>query len=290
MNNLFRFNEKKGYQKVIYSENSNMIHLQLDRIFLEAGECLEYMVEKEEKAIVLQNGDFKAMVECKDGNILEGITGRRVNVFDQRPTLIYLPPNSKIKMETTKGMEALVYSSQCDEECGSARIIKPEEVSEVYSGTMNWRRRVRVIIGPDKSIAKKLIVGESVSIPGGWIGFPPHKHDEDNNNEYPLEEIFSFKLDGPHGAMALYHTYNKNGYDEHYLIDSNDYAVAIPNGFHTSQAVPGCRYYLLWGLAGDKKVYKLTFDPDFAWLQDAEFLFEESIGRHLINVIEGDVK
>jgi 5-deoxy-glucuronate isomerase len=290
MDNMYRFDQKEGYENVITSDNSNLEYLGFDSLFLAPGNKLEHEIEGEEIAIVLQSGDFKASVECENGEGLEEIKGIRQSVFDQLPTVIYLPPGSKIEMETKQGMEALVFSAECEEE-GSPCFITPEDINEVNSGTLNWRRRVRVILGPESDITNKLIVGESVSTPGGWIGFPAHKHDTECETEYPLEEIFSFKLDGPHGAFALHHTYDyENDHDEHYLIDDDNIAVAIAGGYHTSQAVPGCRYYLLWGLAGECKEYKLTTDPRFQWLEDAEALFEESVGRNLGDVMWGNVE
>lgn len=45
-------------------------------------------------------------------------------------------------------------------------------------------------------------MGETVSVPGGWIGFPAHRHDyERPGKECVLDEIFSFQMtsteDGP---------------------------------------------------------------------------------------------
>ncbi|MCK8827420.1 5-deoxy-glucuronate isomerase [Natroniella acetigena] len=286
-NNLYQFSQEEGYESVINSDNSQLKYLGFDRIFLKAGNSLEREITGEEIVIVLQSGDFTATVECQDGSGFDHINGVRSNVFAGLPTAIYLPPQSKIKLKTEQGMEALVYSAPC-QQGGSAHFIEPKDITEKTSGALNWRRKVRLIYGPESSVTQKLIVGESISNPGGWIGFPAHKHDTKSESEYPLEEIFSFKLHGAHGAFAYHHSYDyEAGWDESYLIDSNDLAVAIPKGYHTSQAVPGCRYYLLWGLAGKKKVYKLTFDPRFQWLSDAETLFEDSVGKNLTDVMVG---
>ncbi|ADL12477.1 5-deoxy-glucuronate isomerase [Acetohalobium arabaticum] len=290
MSNLYRFEDEEGYQNIITEDNSDMKYLNFDRILLEAGDRLEHKVEDRELAIVLQDGDFTATVECENSTGLEEVKGVRYDVFDQLPTAIYIPPKSSFKLETETGMEARVYAAPCNEG-GAAHFVKPEDLTETMSGAKNWRRSVRVIFGPESDITQKLIVGESVSNPGSWIGFPAHKHDTESDDEYPLEEIFSFKLQGAHGAFAVHHTFNyEEGWDESHIIDDENCAVAIPKGYHTSQAAPGCRYYLLWGLAGKEKVYKLTFDPRFKWLQDAETLFEESVGRELTDVMVGKVK
>ncbi len=290
MSNLYRFENIAGFEEIINDDNSGLKHINFNGLYLEAGEEQDLQPEDREFALVLQKGDFTVNIEEGEKEVFSGVTAYRESVFDQLPTVIYLPPGSKMNIKSENGLEMLAYSAKCDSE-RKAEIIAPQDVNEVYSGIKNWRRRVRVILGPESDISEKLIVGESVSIPGGWIGFPAHKHDIECDTEYPLEEIFSFKLDGAQGAMALHHTYDTDrDIEEHYLIDDDNYAVAIPDGYHTSQAMPGCRYYLLWGLAGDCKEYKLTFDPDFAWLQDAETLFEEGVGKNLGDVMVGKVK
>ena len=41
----------------------------------------------------------------------------------------------------------------------------------------------------------------------------------------------------------------------------------LPTGYHTTVALPGTRAYLLWGLAGDTKKYKVQFDERYSWLE-----------------------
>ena len=271
MNNLYRITEEKGYVNIITDKNSSLTYLGLDRIFLDAGKNLEHEFTDVESIFILQKGDFKASFESKDEKALRDITGSRSNVFNESPTVIYIPPQSKITIETKQGLDALIYNSPSDKN-GYPLSIKPTDIAESVRGALNWKRKVRVVFGP-QSETNNMIIGESVSVPGGWIGFPPHKHDTEGMNEYPLDEIYFFKVAGPHGAYALHHTYDPDKkFEEHYTIDE-DLAIAIPKGFHTDLAVPGCRLYMLWGLAGKKKIYKLSFDERFTWLNDAEALF-----------------
>ena len=126
-------------------------------------------------------------------------------------------------------------------------------------------------------ITKLLIVGETVSVPGGWIGFPAHRHDyERPGKECVLDEIFSFQMtsteDGPGRGGVMQHGYdltdeNKKIWDEVNVIEENNTAVALPTGYHTTVALPGTRAYLLWGLAGDTKKYKVQFDERYSWLE-----------------------
>lgn len=278
---VYKFEGKNGYEKVITKENSDCKFLGFARILLGAGERLEYEVKGEEMAVVLQEGDFKASVEWKGKTYLENVCGKRSNVYDQLPTTLYLPPESKLIMESEKGMEARVFTAVCEE--GNAPFISyPKDVEEGAPGALNWKRKYRFIFGPASKnmchVTKNLIVGESISQPGGWIGFPAHKHDITTEKEYPLDEIFSIRVKGPHGKYVIQHSYGLEGeeggaWDEFNKISDDNNAIALPFGYHTSMAVPGCTEYLLWGLAGDAKVYRIQFDERFNWLWDIETLY-----------------
>ena len=114
-----------------------------------------------------------------------------------------------------------------------------------------------------------------MSVPGGWIGFPAHRHDyERPGKEVVLDEIFSFQMtsEGTGKGGVMQHGYdltddNKKLWDEVNVIEENNTAVALPSGYHTTVALPGTVAYLLWGLAGDEKKYKVQFDERYSWLE-----------------------
>ncbi|MDA8442449.1 MAG: 5-deoxy-glucuronate isomerase [Peptococcaceae bacterium] len=262
---LHRFSAKQGLERVITPENSGCKHMGLNRILLTAGDKFNYHVTGEEMVLVLQGGDFTASVEASDGSGLNNVRGERKSVFDELPTAIYLPPGSKIQLETEYGMEARLFSAPCVEG-NPVYFVEPKDLVEKMPGEQSWRRKYRFIFGPDSTVTKKLIVGESVSVPGGWVGFPAHKHDVESSTEYPLDEIFSFKLSGQ-GAYVIQHSFDlEENWNEYHTVNNDDCAVALPKGYHTSLVSPGCTYYLLWGLAGKTKTYKITFDARFDWL------------------------
>lgn len=274
---LHQFTKEEGYEKVITSETSALKHLGFDRLVIKPGEKIEHEVVGEEIAIVLQTGDFKATVEWNGKKFYDGISGTRKDVFDELPTSIYLPPNSKITIESTNGMEARIFTAPC-EEGNEPYFCEPKDVEEGAPGSHIWKRKYRFIFGPSSKhnghITKKLIVGESVSVPGGWIGFPGHRHDFDNENEYPLEEIFSIRVKGPNGGPGTVIQYSsdvENGerWNEFFVLEDDNNAIALPVGFHTSFAAPGCIEYLLWGLAGAEKIYKVQFDERYTSLENA---------------------
>ena len=276
---VYRFQDLNGYESVISRGNSEMEFMGFGRVLLEAGQTISYEVTSEEQAVVLQNGDFTVTVEYNGEIMIDAQKGTRGNVYDDLPTAFYAPPRAKITLSSQNGMEARVFTAYCSE--GNAPYFcPPENVEEGEPGEYIYKRKYRYIFGqPNKhngGITKLLIVGESVSVPGGWIGFPAHRHDyQIEGKECVLDEIFSFqvKSDSPTGMGGLFqHGYdltenNEKIWDEVNVIEESNTAVALPSGYHTTVALPGSTAYLLWGLAGPSKQYKVQFDERYSWLE-----------------------
>ena len=191
---VYRFQDLNGY--VISKANSDMTYEGFGRILLNPGQTLEYKVTGEEQAIVLQQGDMTCWVEYEGVTVVDGAKGQRGNVYDDLPTALYVPPKATVKLYSEKGMEARVFTAYC-EEGNAPYFCPPENIEEGEPGEYIYKRKYRFIFGqPGKHndhITKLLIVGETVSVPGGWIGFPAHRHDyERPGKECVLDEIFSF--------------------------------------------------------------------------------------------------
>ena len=241
---VYRFQDLNGYESVISKANSDMTYEGFGRILLNPGQTLEYKVTGEEQAIVLQQGDMTCWVEYEGVTVVDGAKGQRGNVYDDLPTALYVPPKATVKLYSEKGMEARVFTAYC-EEGNAPYFCPPENIEE----------------------------GE----PGEYIYKRKYRHDyERPGKECVLDEIFSFQMtsteDGPGRGGVMQHGYdltdeNKKIWDEVNVIEENNTAVALPTGYHTTVALPGTRAYLLWGLAGDTKKYKVQFDERYSWLE-----------------------
>ncbi len=275
----YTFQNPNGMEKVIHKNNSEMAYMGFNRLLLNPGQSYSYEVQGEEQALVLQQGDFTATVEYAGAVVLNAVKGNRTSVYDELPTALYLPPGCKVTIASERGMEARLFTAYC--ETGNAPYFcPPENVEEGEPGAYIYKRKYRFIFGaPGKHndhITKKLIVGESVSVPGGWIGFPAHRHDYETSSECVLDEIFSYQVTGPNdfgSLMCVAFDMDDTGkklWDEITVIESNDTAVALPTGYHSTLALPGSTVYLLWGLAGPQaeKCYQVQFDERFSSLED----------------------
>lgn len=275
---VYPFQNLNGYEPVITAENSEMKYMGFSRLLLEAGQTVSLRPRGEEMALVLQSGDFTVSVEYQGKTAIAQKSGSRRNPFDDLPTAVYLPPEADAVLSSVNGMEARIFTAPCRE--GNAPFFcPPEQVEEGQPGTYIYKRKYRFIFGaPGKhnsGITKQLIVGESVSVPGGWIGFPAHRHDYVTEKECVLDEIFSFQVRSEAGGgcvMQCGYDLSSGGeklWDEVNVIESNHTAVALPTGFHTTIAYPGTEAYLLWGLAGPgEKEYRVQFDERYSWLED----------------------
>lgn len=275
---VYRFQNLDGYERVISKGNSDMAFMGFSRILLKAGETLEYTAVGEEQAVVLQRGDMKCWVDWNGARAVDGMTGRRGSVYDDLPTALYVPPKAKVRLYSETGMEARIFTAYC-EEGNPPYFCPPEKIEEGEPGEYIYKRKYRFIFGKpgrcNDQITKLLIVGETVSIPGGWIGFPAHRHDYETEKECVLEEIFSLQMtsEGTGKGGVLQHNYDlsadlqKKLWDEVNVVEDSRAAIALPRGFHTTVALPGTQAYLLWGLAGESKKYQVQFDERYSWLK-----------------------
>ena len=110
--------------------------------------------------------------------------------------------------------------------------------------------------------ASSLLVTEVVTPAGHWSSYPPHKHDTDDPpRECKLEEIYYFRFKDPRG-FGLMRVYTSDGsLDESITVRDRD-LVLVPRGYHTFSAAPGYDAYYLNVMAGPRREWKITFDPD----------------------------
>ena len=114
-----------------------------------------------------------------------------------------------------------------------------------------------------------LLACEVLTPGGNWSSYPPHKHDEHNEVERILEEIYYYEvrpgLNGSPG-MALQRIY-PSGHDIDVCaeVHSRD-VVTMPHGYHgPSVAAPGYDLYYLNVMAGpaEDSTWLMTDDPAY---------------------------
>lgn len=197
--------------------------------------------------------------------------GGRPNVFQGKPTLVYIPKGARVSLfAESPAFEAVLVSAPARNVYPPA-LIYPEETQTRLIGRDNWQRTVVTGVG-DNVQADRLIVGETINPPGNWSSAPPHKHDRMGNGEVPMEEIYLYKLN-PAQGFALQRVYtapdDPDPFDVTYAVRDGD-LVVLPRGYHPVVAAPGYQLFYLWALAGEERRYGAwSDDPEHAWIKGA---------------------
>ncbi len=216
-------------------------------------------------------GEFEAVLVIIEGECSIDVPGlgvvdmSRKNVFDDLPSALFVGPNSQLKFEANSKSIIAVCKAKSDEP-NMPRFISPEMTKEEWRGKESYKRKVRNIV--DTGIkTQRIAVGETISLPGNWSSFPPHKHDEEiDGKEAALEEIYFYRI-RPENGFGMQRIYTADGKtDECFAIKDKD-CVFIPMGYHPVASIPGHELYYLWMLAGNKRVYIWNVDPNFKFLE-----------------------
>src|SRR5206468_4085109 len=128
-------------------------------------------------------------------------------------------------------------------------------------GSGATERTIHHILMEDQP-ASSLLVTEVLTPAGHWSSYPPHKHDTDDPpNESYLEETYYFRMKDPRG-FALQRVYTSDRSLDESLVARDGDVVLVPRGYHTVSAAPGYDLYYLNVMAGPRREWKITFDPD----------------------------
>lgn len=214
-----------------------------------------------ELCLVLLSGN--ATIRCGD-ETFEAI-GERMSVFEQTPPYaVYLPNVTDYSVEAITDVELGI--------CGAPghgnhapRLIAPGDIKQGTRGEGANVRHVHDIM-PETEAADSLLVVEVYTPAGNWSSYPPHKHDEDNlPHESFLEESYYHRLN-PSQGFGFHRVYTDDRLIDETMAFGDGSCVLVPRGYHPVGAPYGFDLYYLNVMAGPKREWKFTTDPDFAWL------------------------
>ena len=227
---------------------------------LSSGESVTGETGGDEVAIVVIEGLIDVGAA---GQTWHGVGGRP-DPFSGPPSAVLLPPGVEYRCTALAPSEIALCGAPASEK-RPARAVSP---SEAYiRGTGQAQRSIRnIIMGDDQAAA--LFLTEVVTPPGNWSSYPPHKHDvDDPPHESALEELYYYRAQ-PASGFAFQRVYTRDGdLDETVTAHDHD-AVLVPRGYHACAAAAGYSIYYLNVLAGPKHVYRMSFDPDHAWIKE----------------------
>ena len=266
-----RFYEKQegmGYQEVVTKE-AQLEVIGFDLIRLNPGDSVEQESGEYELGLVILSGNC----DVKAGDFESTNLGNRRNVFDGKPTTVYVPRDMKYQV-TANGygmLEIGVCKVKADKKY-EPFVVEPSDIVTEHRGKLNWQRDVNdIITSKYEGKVDKIVLGETYGCAGQWSSYPSHKHDTDHMPyEVNMEEIYHFKVN-PGQGFGIQVMYNDDmSLKESYIVQDGD-SVAIKEGYHPVAAAPGYSVYYLWVMAGNSG-RKLTpcDDPKHAWVKAVE--------------------
>ena len=266
-----RFYEKEefmGYKKIVTNE-AKLDVIGFDMIRLKPEESITCSSEDFELGLVILSGNC----DIKSGDFEAVNLGSRRNVFDGKPTTVYIPKDSQYTV-TANGFGVLeigVCKVRAEKKY-EPFVVMPEDIVTEHRGKLNWQRDVNdIITSKFEGRVDKIVLGETYGCAGQWSSYPSHKHDTDNMPyEVNMEEIYHFKVN-PAQGFGIQVMYNDDlSLRESYIVRDGD-SIAINDGYHPVAAAPGYSVYYLWVMAGNSG-RRLTpcDDPKHAWVKAVE--------------------
>ena len=191
--------------------------------------------------------------------------GGRADLFADSPTSVYLPANIPYEVGAVTDLEFAVCTAPASG-TKPVRLIAPEQVGQETRGTGGNTRYIRNILPDSSDIAESLLVVEVITPGGNWSSYPPHKHDVAAwPNETLLEETYYHRMKRP-GGFAFQRVYTDDrSLDETLAVGDGD-AVMVPRGYHPVSAAHGYDLYYLNVMAGPRRAWRFTNDPEHDWI------------------------
>ncbi|MCE3283996.1 MAG: 5-deoxy-glucuronate isomerase [Steroidobacteraceae bacterium] len=160
----------------------------------------------------------------------------RHSLFDESASCLHVAAGTRVTLEAASDAELTVY--RCPNvRAFDARVFSPADVPDEHRGAGQVRDRclrlVRTVFDRTNSPEQvELVLGEVVTLPGGWSSYPPHHH--------PQSEIYHYRFTEPQGF----------GHAElgEAVVKVRQYdTVRIPAGHdHAQCAAPGYGMYYSW--------------------------------------------
>jgi len=253
----YKINNFEGYQEIITPENSDIKKIHFAVVKNPKNRNYSGVTTGEESVFILTEGKAKFFLE---GRLFAELS--RKNVFSEPPTAVYLPPYSNYLVEFLAKTEMCIASCKA-KGTGKPKLVESKEMIFSRKGQEGYFRNITEVINEDFP-SEKIIVGETISDPGNWASYPPHKHDMNNPpEEVAMEEIYYFKIN-PRTGFGIIRIFSDS--EDNVFVIKNNEIVTIPQGYHPISVVPGHQIYYLWIMVGETKKVVSSIHPDFRFI------------------------
>ncbi len=198
----------------------------------------------------------------------------RPEVWTAITDYLYVPRDTTFTVTSDDGGRFALPASKATADL-PVRYCPASEVVTTLRGAGNCSRQVNNYALGNALNTSHLLACEVLTPGGNLSSYPPHKHDEHNDVERVLEEIYYYEVrpaaNGTAG-MAIQRIYPSPGkpIDVCAEVHSRD-VVIMPHGYHgPSIAAPGYDLYYLNVMAGpaEDATWLMTDDPHYTWLRE----------------------
>lgn len=189
----------------------------------------------------------------------------RSSLFDESASCIHVSAGTTVEIEALCEMELTRY--ECDNTRRfEPRVFEPEDVPNEHRGAGQVAGRclrfVRTIFDASTSPdTAELVLGEVVTLPGGWSSYPPHHHRQ--------PEIYHYRFTEPQGFG------HAELDDDVYKIRDGDTVCIPPGRDHAQCTAPGYGMYYSWVIRHlpDDPYTVPDFTAAHAWTMDKDATF-----------------
>jgi 5-deoxy-glucuronate isomerase len=231
---------------------------------LEAGEERRILTGEDELLVLPLSGSCR--VRCDDEDMY--LTGRR-SVWTRVSDFAYVPRDASVIIDSEAGGEFALPSARARRRLAPA--YGPAEAVPIeVRGAGHATRQVTNFCAPGTFEADRLMAVELLTPAGNWSSYPPHKHDQEREGEAMLEEIYYFRVRGPHG-YGMHRTYTDDGAIDATVTVRDGDVFLVPRGYHgPCVAAPDHDLYYLNVLAGPGATRTMAFcdDPLHHWVRE----------------------
>ncbi|TMD92814.1 MAG: 5-deoxy-glucuronate isomerase [Chloroflexi bacterium] len=247
----------------ITRESAGWSYVGFDVYRLARGANLDRATGQHEVCAVLLSG----RADVSFGSNKWAGVGSRSSVFDGAPDAVYAPPGGTIAVTAASDLCEVALCWAPAERGAEPALMPASAVKPFKRGSGSTERTIHNILMEDRP-AESLLVTEVLTPGGNWSSYPPHKHDTDDGpRETYLEETYYHRTARPEGfAVQLVYTDDRS-LDEAIQVRDGD-VVLVPRGYHPVAAAPGYDLYYLNVMAGPRRRWLVTTDPDHRWQLD----------------------
>jgi 5-deoxy-glucuronate isomerase len=247
----------------ITKQSAGWSYVGFDVYRLARGASLERATHGQEVCAVLLSG----RADVSFGSHEWPDVGSRPSVFDGAPDAVYAPPGGTIGFTASSDVCEVALCWAEAERGAEPALMPASAVKPFQRGSGITERTIHNILMEDRP-AESLLVTEVLTPGGNWSSYPPHKHDtDDGDRETYLEETYYHRTARPDGfAVQLVYTDDRS-LDEAIQVRDGD-VVLVPRGYHPVAAAPGYDLYYLNVMAGPRRRWLVTTDPDHRWQLD----------------------